>query len=76
MLCFLFQPSTKFDPVLMHPRYGFIMSLVALRNINQGEEITVSYNYNVENAPQWYRSQHNGLIMAFFFQKYIDVCLT
>ena len=31
------------------------MTLVALRAITRGEEITVNYNYSLAVAPQWYR---------------------
>ncbi|TRY73563.1 hypothetical protein TCAL_02232 [Tigriopus californicus] len=40
----------------MHPRFGFIMSLVAKRDIAEGEEILVNYNYELEEAPKWFQN--------------------
>ncbi len=36
-------------------RFGLIMSLVAKRDIEPGEEIYTSYNYDVQKAPVWYQ---------------------
>jgi hypothetical protein len=38
-------------------RFGAIMSVVALRTIEPGEEIFVNYNYSVSLAPDWYKQQ-------------------
>ena len=38
-----------------HPRFGRIMSVVALREIKRDEEVFVSYNYSVSHAPEWYQ---------------------
>ena len=38
-------------------RFGLIMSIVATRDIVAGEEILVSYNYDIPHAPAWYREQ-------------------
>ena len=43
-----------------HPRFGLIMGLQAKRDIQEGQEITVDYNYNVEFAPQWYQKLARG----------------
>ena len=55
-----YQPNARFLETPMHPRYGFIMSIVASRNISEGEEITVNYNYDDQDAPQWYRELKKG----------------
>lgn len=47
--------NSRFDN-LWHPRFGLIMSIVALRPIKQHEEILVNYNYDLKLAPEWYRS--------------------
>lgn len=47
--------NSRFDN-LWHPRFGHIMSIVAVRNIMPGEEILVNYNYDVKMAPDWYQS--------------------
>lgn len=36
-------------------RFGHIMSVVAKRDIVEGEEILVSYNYEMVHAPEWYK---------------------
>ena len=38
-------------------RFGLIMSIVATRDIVAGEEVLVSYNYDIPHAPVWYRDQ-------------------
>ena len=38
-----------------HPRFGNIMSIVAVRAICAGEELFVCYNYRLDQAPPWYR---------------------
>ncbi|XP_023325419.1 histone-lysine N-methyltransferase SETD7 [Eurytemora carolleeae] len=40
-----------------HPRFGSIMSVVAVKPIYKDEEILVSYNYNICHAPPWYQEQ-------------------
>lgn len=55
-----FQPNTIFREVPMHPRFGFIMSLVAKRNIAKNEEILVNYNYESEYAPKWFQELYRG----------------
>ena len=42
--CHSFKNNAEFVE-LRHPRYGLIMSVVALRDILPHEEIFVSYNY-------------------------------
>ena len=32
-----------------------VVTLVAVRTISVGEEITVNYNYSLSVAPQWYK---------------------
>ena len=35
-------------------RFGLIMSVVATARIPRGEEVLVSYNYNLADCPAWY----------------------
>ena len=58
-LCSLHQPNSDFESVLMHPRFGHIMGLVASRDIAEGEEITVDYNYG-DDGPTWYNEAEKG----------------
>ena len=48
------------------------MSIVAKRNIMSGEEIFVSYNYSLAQAPDWYKQQwfsHTSEDLAWSEQK-------
>jgi hypothetical protein len=38
-------------------RFGNIMSVVAVSDIDAGEEVFVNYNYAVSLAPDWYKQQ-------------------
>ncbi|QQP37689.1 SET domain containing (Lysine methyltransferase) 7, partial [Caligus rogercresseyi] len=52
--CHSFRPNSFFEEIV-HPRFGHIMSLISQKSIRIGEEITVSYNYDLARAPPWYR---------------------
>ena len=51
--CHSFAPNAAFTE-LHHPRFGDIMSIVAKRDIDRGEEVLVSYNYAIHQA--WSRA--------------------
>ena len=53
--CHSFTDKNSTFQEFEHPRFGRIMSVVAVKNIRQGEEIFVSYNYCVSMAPEWYQ---------------------
>jgi len=40
---------------LWHPRFGRIMSIVAMSDIPEGTEVLVKYGYDMRIAPQWYK---------------------
>ena len=44
-------------------RFGLIMSVVAARDILPGEEILVSYNYDVSKSPGWYQVRSNKITL-------------
>ena len=46
-------------------RFGNIMSLVAKRDIEPGEEIFTSYNYDVQRAPVWYQVQLVQILTSY-----------
>ena len=37
------------------PRFGLVMGVMANRDLVAGEEVFVSYNYNIGKAPDWYQ---------------------
>ena len=37
-----------------HPSHGPVVGHVAIKPIAKGQEIFVDYNYDLDNAPQWY----------------------
>ena len=45
--------NCKFS-LAQHPRFGFIRSVVAIKDIQAGEELLVDYEY-VPPYPQWYK---------------------
>eukprot|EP00093_Oithona_nana_P000825 00825.XXX_3564_2293_1 [CDS] Oithona nana genome sequencing. len=53
-VCHSFTPNCEFDN-FEHPRFGDIKCIVTLRPIEQGEEITVNYQYDLAVAPPWYK---------------------
>ena len=48
-----------------HPRFGFIGSVVAIKDIQAGEELLVDYEYPPP-FPQWYKdAERQEVIRAF-----------
>lgn len=37
-----------------HPAYGFVPSVSTIEMVKAGEELTVHYMMDMENAPDWY----------------------
>lgn len=54
--CHSFEPNSAFRR-FFHPRFGLIMSIVALECIQKDQEILVHYRYPIKSAPSWYQSQ-------------------
>lgn len=52
--CHSFVPNADFRE-LYHPRFGHVMSIVAIDYIRPKSEILVSYNYQIDRSPEWYR---------------------
>ena len=52
--CHSFKPNSGFRE-FRHPRFGRIMSIVAESDIEPNQEVLVSYNYRIHQAPVWYR---------------------
>jgi len=55
--CHSFKPNAAFREYT-HPRFGRIMSIVAEKDIPRHEEVLVSYNYRIHQAPEWYQQQY------------------
>ena len=53
--CHHFQLRNSAFEEFEHPRFGRIMSVVAVKDIKEGEEIFVSYNYSLPLSPPWYQ---------------------
>ena len=51
--CHSFKFNARFVE-LYHPRFGPIMSIVAVSPIRTNQEVLVSYNYRICQAPTWY----------------------
>ena len=53
-ICHSFQPNAIYH-YAFHPRFGFIRSAIASRDIKECEEITCDYKYSIhKNPPEWY----------------------
>jgi len=52
-----FTPNCRWGRI-DHPRFGCIISLVALKNCFPGDEITVNYRLPLHYAPEWYKDCH------------------
>jgi hypothetical protein len=37
-----------------HPCFGFVPSITTIKQVNAGEELTVHYMMDMEDAPEWY----------------------
>lgn len=48
----------------MHPRFGRVRSLEALRPLAAGEEAVADYRYGLCKAPAWYRGQLLAFLTA------------
>merc|ERR1712062_582383 len=49
----------------MHPRYGWIRTVIAIDNIYRGEEIFINYHYPIvanSFAPKWYQDLYEAQI--------------
>merc|ERR1712106_327662 len=53
--CHSFEHKNSVFREFEHPRFGRVMSVVAVRDIELDEEVFVSYNYCVSLAPPWYQ---------------------
>ena len=49
-----FAPNSTFA-LFDHPRFGPIPAVKTLADINAGDEVTVSYDYAIDDAPPWYQ---------------------
>ena len=58
-----FTPNAKFC-LFEHPRFGAIPALQTIASVKKGEEITVNYEYALDEAPPWYQQ--------LFAQRIID----
>ena len=58
-----FTPNAKFA-LFDHPRFGAVPSILTIKEIKAGDEITVSYDYAMDDAPPWYQE--------LFAQRIID----
>ena len=54
-----FRPNCKFSDY-HHPVYGHIRCVVSLSHLTSGTEISVHYNYCLDDCPQWYADFWNN----------------
>jgi histone-lysine N-methyltransferase SETD7 len=63
-----FLPNTRWGR-LDHPRFGLVVTIIAIKPILVGEELTVNYKYPVTLAPQWYKDCHEIFYKGNFVPK-------
>ena len=70
-----FTPNAKFS-VFDHPRFGAVPSVEAINDIEEGDEVTVSYDYDMDDAPPWYQDLYTQRIFKSYKQskEYFDFC--
>ena len=57
-----FTPNAKFS-LVEHPRFGKIPGIQLLEDVKEGDEITVSYDYALDDAPPWYQELFTQRLM-------------
>ena len=60
-----FDPNSTFL-VCHNPRFGDVPAIKTLRNIEAGEEITVSYDYDLNQAPPWYQDLYAKRVLITY----------
>ena len=63
--CHSFSPNCQYTWAV-HPRFGRIRAVVALKNLDRGDEILTDYKYNYNKAPQWYREDLTNYLVNNF----------
>ena len=53
--------NVEYQRGFYHPALGTVAGLVAVADIDPGEEIFANYNYNLQLAAPWYRQEHDHL---------------
>jgi len=49
-----FTPNARFS-LFDHPRFGLIPAIVTTKEVCKDDEVTVSYDYAMDDAPPWYQ---------------------
>lgn len=55
--CHSFRPNATFSKI-EHPRFGHIMCIMSIAEIEAGDEVFVNYNYRIWQGPEWYQQQY------------------
>ena len=60
-----FCPNAKFC-LFYHPRFGPVPALRSTRQLRQGQEVLVNYEYAFDSAPPWYKELNiNNILQAY-----------
>ena len=60
-----FDPNAKFV-LFDHPKLGKVPGIQTLEEIKTDEEITVSYDYALEDAPPWYQDLYSLRVINIY----------
>ena len=54
-----FEDTNVEYKIVDHPVFGVIVCLIATEDIDVDDELFASYNYGLDEAPQWYKDLHD-----------------
>jgi len=60
-----FEPNAKFV-LFDHPRFGKVPAVETIQPVQKDEELTVSYEYSLDDAPPWYQELYSLRILNFY----------
>jgi SET domain-containing protein len=49
-----------------HPKLGKVPGIQTLQEVKKDEEITVSYDYALEDAPPWYQELYSQRVIKIY----------
>jgi len=62
-----FNPNAVFS-LFEHPRFGKVPAIKLTSDVSAGDEVTVSYDYSLDDAPPWYQELFTQRILDSYKQ--------
>ena len=60
-----FTPNAKFS-LFDHPRFGKVPAVQLIEDVQEGQEVMVSYDYALDDAPPWYQELFTQRLMESY----------